>query len=59
MNLTFEDIIEKVATKGGITEEGVKVLESYLPKIFDEVFEKTLEKRKLIKERADELFRVN
>ncbi len=59
MNLTFEDIIEKVATKGGITEEGVKVLENYLPKIFDEVFEKTLEKRKLIKERADELFRVN
>ncbi len=57
MNLSLENVIEKVATKGGITEEGIRVLEKHLPTIFDEVFEKTLEKRRVIKEKADELFK--
>jgi len=55
-NITFNEVIERVATKGGITEEGVKVLREKLPNIFDELFERTMNKRKMIKEKADELF---
>jgi len=39
-----------VTTKGGITEEGVKVLNRHLPAVFDEVFEKTLAKHATVKE---------
>jgi pyrroline-5-carboxylate reductase len=55
-NITFNEVIDRVATKGGITEEGVKVLREKLPNIFDELFERTMNKRKMIKEKADELF---
>jgi pyrroline-5-carboxylate reductase len=34
---TFGDVIGRVATKGGSTEEGVKVLEARLPDVMDEV----------------------
>jgi pyrroline-5-carboxylate reductase len=40
----FNDVISRVATKGGITGEGVKVLESRLPAVFDEVLRATEEK---------------
>jgi pyrroline-5-carboxylate reductase len=33
-----------VATKGGITEKGIKVLEAQLPAVFDEVLRATKEK---------------
>jgi len=36
---------EQVATKGGITEQGLKVLESELPPTFDRMFEATMLKR--------------
>lgn len=45
-NMGFGDMIQRVATKGGITEEGVKVLKSQLPNTFDQVFEATSQKRK-------------
>jgi len=45
----FQDLIGRVATKGGITEEGVKVLNKHLPAAFDEVFQKTLSKHELVK----------
>ena len=32
----FSEMIHRVATKGGITEEGVKVLDTHLPSVFDE-----------------------
>lgn len=54
--LSFEDIVGRVATKGGITEEGAKVLGSGLPPIFREMFEVTLNKRKAVMERTDNLF---
>ncbi len=54
---SFDEVINKVATKGGITEEGVKVIKEKIPSVFDEVFEKTLEKRKIIKEKVEEEFR--
>ncbi len=46
----FSELIGRVATKGGITEEGVKVLNNHLPSCFDEVFLKTLSKHDLVKE---------
>jgi len=46
----FSGLIERVATKGGITEEGVKVLNNHLPAVFDEVFFKTLSKHVVVKE---------
>lgn len=55
-NMSFDNVIERAATKGGITEEGVKVLRDKLPSVFDELFEKTMEKRNKIKEKAEELF---
>ena len=48
---SFYEVIEKVATKGGITEEGVKVIEKDFPHVVDELFEKTLEKRRLTEKR--------
>ncbi|WP_341279712.1 pyrroline-5-carboxylate reductase dimerization domain-containing protein [Paenibacillus sp. FSL H8-0537] len=47
--MRFDELVTKVATKGGITQEGVNVLRSGLPAVFDEVFERTLEKHHLIK----------
>ena len=44
--LTFDEVVERVATKGGITEEGTKVIYEQFPATADELFEKTLEKRR-------------
>jgi pyrroline-5-carboxylate reductase len=41
----YEDLISRVATKGGISEEGVKVLNNHLPETFEELLTVTLEKR--------------
>ncbi len=54
--LSFEEVITRVATKGGITEEGIKVIHDKLPEVVKEVFEKTLEKRKLTTENAIKAF---
>ena len=53
---SFSDVIDRVATKGGITEEGTKVIEAQFPGVADEVFEKTLEKRKQTTEKAQRSF---
>lgn len=44
--MTFEDVVKRVATPGGITEEGTKVVYEGFPKTADLIFEKTLEKRR-------------
>jgi pyrroline-5-carboxylate reductase len=54
--MTFEEVIERVATKGGITEEGTKVIEQEFPKVVTEMFDKTLEKRKMTTENAVKAF---
>jgi len=54
--LSFEEVIIRVATKGGITEEGIKVIHEKLPEVVKEMFEKTLEKRKLTTENAIKAF---
>ena len=53
---TFEEVIGRVATKGGITEEGVKVIHNRLPEVMEELFQKTLEKRSLTTRKASEMF---
>ena len=51
-DMTFEQVVARVATKGGITEEGTKVVYENFPQTADELFRKTLEKRRMIAERA-------
>jgi pyrroline-5-carboxylate reductase len=46
---SFTGLIGRVATPGGITEEGVKILDRALPAVFDEVFTATLTKRRKIR----------
>lgn len=55
-NYSFDDVIARVATKGGITEEGTKVIAEAFPKVADEVFDKTLEKRRQTTIKAKESF---
>lgn len=54
--MSFDEVVSRVATKGGITEEGVKVIRSQFPETAAGLFEKTLEKRKQTAERAGILF---
>ena len=42
---------ERVATKGGITEQGLLVLEAELPTVFDMVMDRTLAKHAEVRER--------
>lgn len=49
-------MIHRNATKGCITVEGVKVFNSKLPGVFDEMFQVTLEKRKLVTEKVKSSF---
>ena len=51
-DLSFNDVVTRVATKGGITEEGTKVIYDMFPAAADEVFNKTLEKRRATAEKA-------
>jgi pyrroline-5-carboxylate reductase len=47
---TFDNIIGRVATKGGSTEEGVKVLQARLPDVMDEVLLALDAKRRVVRE---------
>lgn len=53
-NMRFYDMIQRVATKGGITEEGVKIFSNYLPDTFDKMFGATLEKRKAVRKKIED-----
>ena len=54
--MSFNDVVNRVATKGGITEEGTKVVYSDFPETADLLFGKTLEKRKMTTIKAEETF---
>jgi pyrroline-5-carboxylate reductase len=56
VNPNFDDTVARVATKGGATEVGVLVLESKIPAVFEEVFNKTLERQRMRKQKIDEQF---
>jgi pyrroline-5-carboxylate reductase len=47
----FEGLISRVATEGGITREGVDIIRQRMPRVFDEVFEKTHAKHERVKQR--------
>jgi pyrroline-5-carboxylate reductase len=51
-----DQIKSRVATKGGITEEGLKVLDREMPRVFREVFEATLSKHAAVKTKITEEF---
>jgi pyrroline-5-carboxylate reductase len=53
-NLRFDQMIERVATKGGITEEGLNVLGKVLPHAFDELFAMTESKHSMLKAKVQE-----
>ena len=55
-DMSFEDVVTRVATKGGITEEGTKVVYEGFPGTADLLFAKTLEKRRLTTEIAEKNF---
>ena len=55
-DMSFEDVVTRVATKGGITEEGTKVVYEGFPDTADLLFEKTLEKRRSTAEKAKKTF---
>ena len=57
-DMAFDDVVKRVATKGGITEEGTKVVYDGFPQTADLLFEKTLEKRRLTAEAAGKSFGV-
>lgn len=45
-NCSFDEIVSRVATKGGITEVGTQIIKDRFPSIADAIFEETLKKRK-------------
>ena len=54
--LSFDEVVSRVATKGGITEVGAKVIYEQFPATADSLFEKTMEKRRVTAKAAEEMF---
>ncbi len=52
---SFDDLIAMVATRGGITEEGAKVIGALSPEMFRQLFSATSAKHRLVKDRIDDL----
>ena len=48
-DVSFETLKSKVATKGGISEQGLAVLDQELPRLFDRVLEATTTKHEAVK----------
>jgi pyrroline-5-carboxylate reductase len=55
-NIGFAETLARVATKEGITEEGAKVLQHQLPKVFKAMFDATYNKHEIIKGRMNKIF---
>jgi len=56
--IPFDRLIDRVATEGGITEAGMKVLDEKLPGVFGEMFDATAAKHDAIKAEMVELYRA-
>lgn len=54
--MSFREVIDRVATKGGITAEGTAVIAEQFPAAAEEMFRRTLEKRRITAEHAERLF---
>jgi pyrroline-5-carboxylate reductase len=50
---SFQDLIASIATKGGITEAGVSVIQRDAPEMFDQLFMATEAKHELVKSRLE------
>jgi pyrroline-5-carboxylate reductase len=57
--MSFEQVVARVATKGGVTQEGVIVFDEVLPQVFYDMFEKTLTKRRLVAEKINIEFQAD
>ena len=56
-NMTFDEIVSGVATRGGITEEGVRAMADMdLNAVFDAMFRRTLEKRARNEEKTNSMY---
>ncbi len=55
-NMSFDDVVGRVATKGGITAVGSEVIYREFAGTAEELFVKTLEKRRLTAEAATKIF---
>ncbi len=53
----FEEIVERVATKGGITQEGIDIMDSKLEDMFQELFKKIGAKNEEIKLKLESDYR--
>jgi pyrroline-5-carboxylate reductase len=54
--MSFSDLMGRVATKGGITREGILVIEERMPTMAEEVFAVTMRKRREIEEATRKAF---
>ncbi|MBZ2164921.1 pyrroline-5-carboxylate reductase dimerization domain-containing protein [Methanobacterium spitsbergense] len=52
--ISLKNLISTVATKGGITEEGINILDAEMPQVFNKLFNKTLEKHEIIQRQLKE-----
>jgi pyrroline-5-carboxylate reductase len=52
----FRKLIERVATKGGITEEGIKVIDAKFPAVVKDILSNTLAKRRITTEKLAKEF---
>lgn len=50
----FDGLINRVTTKGGITEEGVKAIRKHAPVMFDELLMATKAKHELVRKKVDD-----
>lgn len=57
-SVSFDHIIKRVATKGGITQEGVKIIDEHFPAIVKSMFQETIKKREYITETAKDIFQT-
>lgn len=55
---SYQEVISRVATKGGITREGVNVIQESFPEVADAIFDKTLEKRRQTTMEAQSVFNL-
>ena len=56
-NMTFNEVVSRVATKGGITIEGTNVIYEKFPIIVEELFNKTLKKRRETSKKIEEMIK--
>ena len=50
MSRGFEEVVARIVTPGGITEEGVKVIRKAAPSMYDDLLDVMLAEHNLVKE---------